>query len=160
VYKAAHLRLPTQRNLDQRSMPVDRLVRLLRLVFFHSRAPRRAFAQPHRRNYRGRRDQAWLALPTPDVRAGIRAAGGLSLDNMNLKPLIMAACRVREYQLPGESNWPSADRVHLDAGAEKKSEDTQLLLMLRTLLAERLQLAFHREKKIGPGTRWSWPRTA
>jgi uncharacterized protein (TIGR03435 family) len=71
----------------------------------------------------------------------------LTMDNLTLKELIMAAYSVREYQISGGPNWLNADRYHVDAKAEEKASDEQFMSMLQTLLAERFQLAFQREPK-------------
>jgi uncharacterized protein (TIGR03435 family) len=73
--------------------------------------------------------------------------GRLTMDNLTLKEMVMAAHGVKEYQVSGGPNWLTADRYHLEAKAEEKATDEQLMSMLQTLLAERFQLAFHREQK-------------
>jgi uncharacterized protein (TIGR03435 family) len=73
--------------------------------------------------------------------------GRLTIDNMTLKEIMMWAYGVQAYQISGGPNWMTADRFQVDAKAEDKVPGEQLRLMMQTLLAERFQLTFHREKK-------------
>lgn len=73
--------------------------------------------------------------------------GRLTIDNMTLKQLVMWAYAVQDYQLSGGPNWLSADRFNIDAKAEDKVAGEDLRLMMQTMLADRFQLAIHREKK-------------
>jgi uncharacterized protein (TIGR03435 family) len=63
--------------------------------------------------------------------------------------MILDAYRLTPYQLTGGPAWLESDRFDVEARAESANED-QLRQMLRTLLAERFQLAVHRESKETP----------
>jgi uncharacterized protein (TIGR03435 family) len=84
----------------------------------------------------------------PDARATSSAmppGGRLEIVNMTLKEMITKAYSVQPFQVSGGPGW--LDSVHYDisakAGAQRTRED--VMLMLRTLLADRFQLAFRRE---------------
>lgn len=64
-----------------------------------------------------------------------------------LKELIAAAYAVEIYQVAGGPAWADAARFAVDAKPASPARREQLLLMLRPLLAERFQLAFHRETR-------------
>jgi uncharacterized protein (TIGR03435 family) len=63
--------------------------------------------------------------------------------------MILDAYRLTPYQLIGGPAWSQSDRFDVEAKAASANED-QLRQMLRTLLAERFQLAVHRESKEMP----------
>ena len=75
--------------------------------------------------------------------------GTISLRGHSLKSLICVAYHVKESQVSGGPKWLDDDRFDINAKAEGPAEDPQLLAMLQTLLAERFQLVFHHEEKIG-----------
>ena len=72
--------------------------------------------------------------------------GRITMDNLSVRQIILAAYGVKEYQLVGPS-WLDTERYHIDAKAEGNVDDDKLMPMLQTLLAERFHLALHREKK-------------
>jgi len=77
--------------------------------------------------------------------------GRVTMDNMNLRQIIQAAYSKKDYEVLGGPAWLDSARFHIDAKAEGKASDAQLLLMLQTLLADRFKLVVHREKKDASG---------
>lgn len=74
--------------------------------------------------------------------------GGLvTITNMTLKELVVLAWRVQPYQISGGPSW--LDSVHYDisAKAEENFKQTEIGLMIQSLLADRFQLAVHHETK-------------
>ncbi len=67
-----------------------------------------------------------------------------------LKGMIAIAYQVKNFQVSGGPKWIDEDRFEINAKAEGPAEDPQLLAMLQTLLADRFQLAIHREQKVAP----------
>jgi uncharacterized protein (TIGR03435 family) len=58
---------------------------------------------------------------------------------------------VQNYQLTGTPGWVETERYDIDAKADRAVPDDQLMLMLRTLLADRFKLTLHHEAKELPG---------
>jgi uncharacterized protein (TIGR03435 family) len=78
-------------------------------------------------------------------------AGSLRMHNQTLKALIRIAYKVRDAQVSGGPKWLDSDRYHIDAKASGPASDSQLMILLQSLLAERFKLALHREQKPLPG---------
>lgn len=74
--------------------------------------------------------------------------GMIVMSGQTLKGLICKAYQVNDYQVSGGPKWIDGDRFDINAKAEGAADSPQLLLMLRTLLADRFQLVFHHEEKI------------
>ncbi len=74
--------------------------------------------------------------------------GRIVMSGQTLKSLICKAYRVKDFQVSGGPKWIDGDRFDINAKAEGAADSPELLLMLRTLLADRFQLAFHHEEKI------------
>jgi uncharacterized protein (TIGR03435 family) len=70
------------------------------------------------------------------------------LNGQTLKGLICLAYHVKTNQVAGGPKWLDADGFDINAKAEGPANESELLLMLRTLLAERFQLVFHHEQQI------------
>lgn len=64
--------------------------------------------------------------------------------------IIMAAYHLKEYQLVGVSGWVGTDWFALEAKADKPVDESQLRLMLQTLLAKRFRLVVHRATRETP----------
>jgi uncharacterized protein (TIGR03435 family) len=77
--------------------------------------------------------------------------GSFRIRNESLKECVMEAYSVRSYQVLGGPDWLDALRFQIDARAERASKQSDLRLMLRAALADRFQLAFHRETRPAPG---------
>lgn len=81
---------------------------------------------------------------------GIRPAPGgqrYEANNCPVKLMIQVAYRVKAEQVVGGPAWLDTDRFDMEAKAEKQSSGDELHVMLMNLLAERLQLKFHHEKR-------------
>jgi uncharacterized protein (TIGR03435 family) len=76
--------------------------------------------------------------------------GMIVLTGQTLKGLICAAYQVKDFQVSGGPKWMDDDRFDVNAKAEGAADGTQLKSMLQNLLADRFQLVFHHEQKIGP----------
>jgi uncharacterized protein (TIGR03435 family) len=69
--------------------------------------------------------------------------------NFTVKLLIAAAYNLNSKEISGGPDWTDSDHYDIQAltpGAARPNRDEQMA-MLRTLLAERFKLSFHREKK-------------
>jgi uncharacterized protein (TIGR03435 family) len=73
--------------------------------------------------------------------------GKLNAANINLKRLIAVAYSVTDFQIFGDVPGLESDRYDMEARAAGPAALPQLRLMLRTLLAERFKLKFHRETR-------------
>jgi uncharacterized protein (TIGR03435 family) len=76
-------------------------------------------------------------------------ADGINFSNTTLQACIQRAYGVKRYQVAGP-DWIRTERYHIVAKAAGPASESQLLLMLQTLLAERFKLVFHREPKEMP----------
>jgi len=77
--------------------------------------------------------------------------GSIDMRNVSLRDLIEAAFHVKRYQISGGPGWMESDRFDVVARAPGPASDKELMAMLQTLLADRFQLAFHKESKLFPG---------
>jgi uncharacterized protein (TIGR03435 family) len=77
--------------------------------------------------------------------------GYVVLQNQTLKQLVQIAYHVKANQVSGGPKWCDSDRFDIEAKSDGPANDAQLLTMLQTLLADRFQLAFHRETALFPG---------
>jgi len=77
--------------------------------------------------------------------------GYLVMKNQPLRRLVAIAYGVNEDQVSGGPKWTDSDRFDIEARAAGPAKDPELLLMLQHLLAERFQLAVHRESIIVQG---------
>jgi len=88
---------------------------------------------------------------------GGRGRGGLlftpgmvAAPSITARQLILQAYQLKPYQLSGGPDWLNSDRFELAAKAAGPAEPDELCRMLQTLLAERFQLAIHRETRETP----------
>jgi uncharacterized protein (TIGR03435 family) len=81
----------------------------------------------------------------------IPAIGADGIDFVNVTPrlCIQRAYGLKPYQLSGPE-WINTERYMIAAKAAGPTAQDRILLMLRTLLAERFKLAFHHEQKEMP----------
>ena len=93
--------------------------------------------------------------PNPNAKAGGEgsaretidsAPGSLTMRNVSLRSCVRWAYGLRDYQLTAPA-WTAAERYDIVAKATGPAPVNQLRLMLQTLLAERFQLALHRENR-------------
>lgn len=73
--------------------------------------------------------------------------GRVSITNMTLKELIVIAWSVQSFEISGGPAWLDSARYDIAAKAENSFKDGELRTMLQALLADRFQLAIHRETK-------------
>ena len=74
-------------------------------------------------------------------------AGGMALANVNLRTLVLMAYPIQPFQLSGGPPWLRWRRFDITAKASAGGHKDQTWLMLQTLLADRFQLAIHRETR-------------
>ena len=72
----------------------------------------------------------------------------ITLESTTLRDLIQRAYGVAAYQIAGPE-WISVERYDV-AATSSSPEPAQIAKMWQTLLAERFQLAVHRETRVGP----------
>jgi len=77
--------------------------------------------------------------------------GRISARNVTLKHCIRSAYDIPEARILGGPKWIDEDRYDIDAKAPGPAGDHEMMLMLRSLLTDRFQLAFHRETRTLPG---------
>lgn len=77
--------------------------------------------------------------------------GAMTMKNFSLRSLIRVAYGVKEYQVIGGPKWMDTYRYNINAKAAGPAKDPELVLMLRTLLAERFKLEVHRQSKSASG---------
>jgi uncharacterized protein (TIGR03435 family) len=73
--------------------------------------------------------------------------GRLLMSGLPLRTLILQAYGIRSEQLIGGPGWITSDRFTINAKAETNVPRDQLLLMLRSLLAERFKLRLRPEQR-------------
>ena len=64
--------------------------------------------------------------------------------SVTARRIILEAYHLTPYQLSGGPSWLDSDRFYLEAKAETSVDESQIRLMLRTLLSERFKLVAHR----------------
>jgi uncharacterized protein (TIGR03435 family) len=87
----------------------------------------------------------------PGSDASKSTLGSLWMRNMTPRAIIAMAYSVKELQVVGGPKWLDSERYDIDAKAAGPAQGTELRSMLQTLLAERFQVALHRETRISPG---------
>jgi uncharacterized protein (TIGR03435 family) len=74
-------------------------------------------------------------------------AGGIIITNMPVKELIVIAYRLQPYQVSGGPPWINSDGYDISAKSENPPKREEIPVMLKSLLADRFQLAIHRQVK-------------
>jgi uncharacterized protein (TIGR03435 family) len=84
--------------------------------------------------------------------ASVRAqpGGRVAVTNNSLRNIIRNAYGVQNFQIVGGPDWINSDRWDIVAKAEGDTPPPQMLLMVRTLLAERFKLVVHIEMRDTP----------
>lgn len=77
--------------------------------------------------------------------------GRITGRNVTLRHCMRSAYGIPEAQIFGGPKWVDEERYDIDAKATGPAGDGEMMVMLRQLLAERFQLAFHRETRPLPG---------
>lgn len=99
-------------------------------------------------------DVASVKVTTSGERAGnpilgdnVRfSPGSLTMSHVSLKACVQWAYRVFEYQVSGPP-WFDKDHYDIAAKAAGPASESELRLMLQTLLADRFELVLHRQTK-------------
>jgi uncharacterized protein (TIGR03435 family) len=81
--------------------------------------------------------------------ASVRAqpGGRLTVSNNTLRNIIRNAYNVQNYQIIGGPDWMNSDRWDITAKAADDTPPPEMLLMVRTLLADRFKLVIRRETR-------------
>jgi bla regulator protein blaR1 len=74
---------------------------------------------------------------------------GINWQNQTLRGMIQRAYGVKPYQVNGPA-WLATERYTVVARSADEAKEEQIMLMVRSLLAERFKLEFHRETKEMP----------
>ena len=77
----------------------------------------------------------------------LQSGGRVTSPGTSARQLILVAYGLQELQLVGGSSWLTSDRYAIDARAGADATRASVRLMLRSLLAERFQLAAHTERR-------------
>ena len=77
--------------------------------------------------------------------------GYIVMKGQSLRMLTAIAYQVRNDRVTGGPKWDDTDRYDIEARSAGPAQDAELLRMLQRLLADRFQLAFHRENKTTDG---------
>jgi uncharacterized protein (TIGR03435 family) len=73
-----------------------------------------------------------------------------SATNVSVQMLLTTTYRIRQFQIQGAPAWLNTDRFDINAKAPDKTPPDQLMLMIRSLLADRFKLVSHNETKESP----------
>ena len=93
-----------------------------------------------------------LSTAEPGASSGINTdTGKIHAYNVTLKRCIRGAYDIPEPRILGGPKWVDEERYDIDAKAPGPAGGQELMVMLQQLLAERFQLAFHRETRPLPG---------
>jgi uncharacterized protein (TIGR03435 family) len=76
--------------------------------------------------------------------------GRIELPGVTVMNLIMVSYGVQENMISGAPKWAATERFDIVAKAGENTPIPTLALMMQSLLAERFQLAIHREEKVMP----------
>ena len=89
------------------------------------------------------------ATPGEHFMFGVRPMPGCRINatNVTLKLLIEIAYGLEDFQLIGGQGWMEAARYNIEAKPDSPVGPNEWKEMLKSLLADRFQLAFHRETK-------------
>jgi uncharacterized protein (TIGR03435 family) len=71
-------------------------------------------------------------------------------DSVSTYRIILAAYHLKDYQVIGVTGWIDSDWFALEAKASAPTDESQLRLMLQTLLSKRFKLVAHRETREMP----------
>src|SRR5579872_4272904 len=90
-----------------------------------------ASVKPTRPDYRG-----FYIAPAPN-------GSKLTARGVTVRRMIMRTYGLADWQILGAPAWIDSDRYDIDAKPEHPVRSDQLLLMLKTLLADRFKLVMH-----------------
>jgi bla regulator protein BlaR1 len=75
------------------------------------------------------------------------ANGGININNMPVKEMMVLAWRIQPYQISGGPAWIESARYDINATGNHKPKQDEIPLMIQSLLADRFQLKIHHETK-------------
>jgi uncharacterized protein (TIGR03435 family) len=73
--------------------------------------------------------------------------GRLTATNVSVQDLLITAYHVQRFQVSGGPRWLESDRFDIEAKTEGDPPRERIQLMLQSLLADRFNLALHRETR-------------
>jgi uncharacterized protein (TIGR03435 family) len=73
--------------------------------------------------------------------------GRAVLTRLRLRDLILVAWHIQDFRILGDADWIDAESYDVEAKAEGSPTEDEFRLMLRSLLADRFQLAIRRETR-------------
>jgi len=73
--------------------------------------------------------------------------GGININNMPLKELIVLAWKIQPFQVSGGPSWIESLHWDITATGNHKANRDEIPLMVQSLLADRFQLKIHHETK-------------
>lgn len=89
-----------------------------------------------------------VSTAAPGAPSGISSdTGRIAGRNVTLRGCVHSAYDIPEAQIFGGPKWADEERYDIDAKAPGPAGDGEMMTMLQALLAERFQLALHRETK-------------
>jgi len=77
-------------------------------------------------------------------------AGLFTATNTTVRYLIQYAYSLRDFQVAGGPTWIGSEKYDIEAKSGSKAEDHEFSSMMRSILADRFQLKFHRETREVP----------
>jgi uncharacterized protein (TIGR03435 family) len=129
---------------------LQQVIRMKRILAIHLFPLALAFAQPATT---ASFDAASIKPSPPDAdeTSWHSRVGSVNIRNYTLKGLIQLAYHLQEYRVSGGPKWVDSEHFDIIARAASAAKGPELLAMVRTLLTDRFQLAFHKESKLVPG---------
>ena len=94
-----------------------------------------------------------VVLPDGRVATGtnVGSAGGrFTAQNASLHTLVSMAYGIQEFRISGGPRWMRTSRFNIEAKAPAAVDERVMMLMLRSLLADRFTVSLHRELKEMP----------
>ena len=94
----------------------------------------------------GNPNALWIS-GDPGGSFGGRPGGQLLVRNNTLRNIIRNTYGLQNFQIVGGPDWLDSDRFDIVAKAADDAQPAQMMLMVRTLLADRFKLAVHTETR-------------
>jgi uncharacterized protein (TIGR03435 family) len=91
--------------------------------------------------------------PSGSVSGIFESKRGISAKNVTLRRCVRGAYGIEESRIAGGPKWVSEDRFYIEATTAVPTDDHDLMLMLQTLLHDRVRLVLHREQRAVSGYR-------
>lgn len=99
-------------------------------------------------------DVASIRLSQPGMHGGsikpLPGGNGYTAQNISIKLMIALMYKIPMRQITGGPDWLNADNYDIEARADHPYSIDDLHIMFQNLLADRLNLKFHKEIKEGP----------